>query len=519
MRVMPREQLHSRSELIRRCRQLAIGVSLALSIAACGGGGGGGGGTSAPVQQPPPAQNPQNAAPTVQAGEDQTIEWPTASLQLSGSAQDDSSTSTLTYTWSATSGPSGVTFGTANAAATSVTFPSAGSYVLTLSVSDGSLTGTDTVNVTVNPATYPASDLSNDTTDHGWTRVAAADVGMNQALLDQAANYAQTGGDVRPDSAGMIVRKGRLVHSWGDIDRRFDLKSTTKSIGGMALGLALDRNSLLLTDLAQQKLPGFGENPPENVSTGWLPSITIQQLATHSAGFLKPQSYPALNYPPGTTFHYSDGGLNWLADVLTAVFNQDLATVLDTNVWSALGVNSSVGGEGNDGPALSDVHWRDNRSGRTNPQNRELASGIFANPNAMARVGLLFLRKGVWANDVRILSEDFVTKVSTPVATNAGLANPQAADFPNAPAHYGMLWWTNADGQLPNVPRDAFWAWGLGDSLIVVIPSLDIVAVRAGGIVEIDSDTNARTWNDADWNGDYSILAPFLDPIVQSVSQ
>jgi hypothetical protein len=25
-------------------------------------------------------------------------------------------------------------------------------------------------------------------------------------------------------------------------------------------------------------------------------------------------------------------------------------------------------------------------------------------------------------------------------------------------------------------------------------------------------------WNDYDWNGDYAVLAPFLDPIVQSVT-
>jgi CubicO group peptidase (beta-lactamase class C family) len=86
-----------------------------------------------------------------------------------------------------------------------------------------------------------------------------------------------------------------------------------------------------------------------------------------------------------------------------------------------------------------------------------------------------------------------------------------------------MLWWTNADGQLPNVPRDAYWAWGLGDSLIVVIPSLDIVAVRAGNQADpdvngLDPTPGVRVWNDYDWNGDYAVLAPFLDPIVQSVT-
>ena len=69
------------------------------------------------------------------------------------------------------------------------------------------------------------------------------------------------------------------------------------------------------------------------------------------------------------------------------------------------------------------------------------------------------------------------------------------------------MWWNNADGALPKVPRDAFWSWGLGDSLIVVIPSLDIVASRAGSA----------------WSGNrspdyYAVLKPFIEPIALSVS-
>jgi CubicO group peptidase (beta-lactamase class C family) len=191
-------------------------------------------------------------------------------------------------------------------------------------------------------------------------------------------------------------------------------------------------------------------------------------------------------------------------------------------VWTPLGLNSSVGGpDGTTAAANADVHWRDNRA-RPNPtpgigEKRELASGMFANVNAMARVGLLFLRNGVWANG-RILSESFVTTVRTPPAANAALINPDEANFPGATANYGVLWWTNATGVLPNVPRDAYWGWGLGDSLIVVIPSLDIVAVRAGPQAAVGSSPGARVWNDDDWNGDYAVLAPFLDPISQSVT-
>lgn len=522
MRALSREHLNSRLKIIWRCGWGIISTTSLTILAACGGGGGGGGGSNQPA----------NVAPTVQAGADQTIEWPVATAQLTGTATDDSSTSTLTYTWSATSGPSGVTFGSANAAATSVTFPSEGSYTLRLSVSDGSLSATDDVLVTVSPAVYPASDTANaDPTNHGWTRVTATtEVGMTEAPLVEAETYALSG--FGANSAGMIIRRGRIVRSWGDIDQRYDMKSTTKSIGGMALGIAIDNGSLALTDIAKTRLASIGASAP-TTTPAWLDEITVLHLGTHTAGFLKQDiynsttgvtTYAALQYQPGSTWFYSDAGLNWLSEVLTQVFNADLATVLNTEVWTALGVNSSAGGSGGSAASNIDVQWRDNQF-RINPtpgagtEKRELASGIYTNANTMARVGLLFLRKGLWGSE-RILSESFVTTVGTPSPTIASAAIPAsiAADFPNATTNYGVLWWTNATGMLANVPRDAFWAWGLGDSLIVVIPSLDIVAVRAGLQAAANSSPGARVWNDDDWNGDYAVLAPFLDPIVQSVT-
>jgi CubicO group peptidase (beta-lactamase class C family) len=481
-----------------------------LALAACGGGGGGNDQPSSPANPPPP---PANNAPQAQAGTDQTIEWPVATAKLTGSGTDADAGQTLTYAWS---GPSGVTFSAASAAATDVTFPSAGSYTLTLTVSDGTANGTDTVTVTVSPAVYPASDLSNDQPDHGWTRAAATEVGMDETALAEAEAYALTGG-----GSGMIVRRGRLVRSWGNIDQRYDVKSTTKSMGGIALGIALDNNSVALTDIAQTKLSSIG-NPTAN-RPDWLPLITVQQLATHTAGFAKPGGYVDMLYQPGTNWFYSDAGLNWLADLLTTVFNEDLASVLNTRVWTTMGLISSTGGPGDPGGGSNaDVHWRDSRlrpEGDPPPaiRKRELAAGIFANPNAMARVGLLFLRKGMWG-DTRVLSESFVSTVSTPPSANASLPNPDEGNFPGATTHYGMLWWTNAGGQLAGVPQDTYWAWGLGDSLIVVIPSLDIVAVRAGPQAPVGSSPGARVWNDDDWNGDYAVLAPFLQPIARSVT-
>jgi CubicO group peptidase (beta-lactamase class C family) len=324
-------------------------------------------------------------------------------------------------------------------------------------------------------------------------------------LLTQAQTYAlQAGG------AGLISRYGRLVHSWGLIDNRYDIKSSTKSIGAIALAFAIDDGRVQLSDRAATHLPTMGLNPPSNDPTQ-AQSITLLQLATHTAGLEKTGGYGRIVDPPGTAWRYSDGGLNWLADTLTTVYGQDLQEVFKPRLYSVLGINER-----------DDIIWRKMEDGlrpapRTlNVQHREFAAGMVANVNAMARVGLLYLRRGAWDGGQRVFAESFVDLVRTPRAENAALPVREEADYPQANLRYGVWWWTNATGALPNVPRDAYWAWGLNDSLIVVIPSLDLVIARAGPTQA--ASPGQRVFGDNDWNADYAVLAPFLDPIVRAAT-
>ena len=93
-----------------------------------------------------------NTAPTVNAGPDIAIVLP-GSATLSGTASDDglpNPPSSMTTTWSMVSGPGTVTFANASAPATTATFSTGGVYGLRLSASDGTLSSSDTVSVTVN---------------------------------------------------------------------------------------------------------------------------------------------------------------------------------------------------------------------------------------------------------------------------------------------------------------------------------------------------------------------------------
>jgi hypothetical protein len=101
---------------------------------------------------------PVNQPPAVSAGADQTILLPSGA-SLTGSARDDGlpSPTNLTTMWSKISGREDsaggtVVFANPNAPVTSATFGADGIYVLRLTVSDGAVTVSDDVTITVNPA-------------------------------------------------------------------------------------------------------------------------------------------------------------------------------------------------------------------------------------------------------------------------------------------------------------------------------------------------------------------------------
>jgi CubicO group peptidase (beta-lactamase class C family) len=316
---------------------------------------------------------------------------------------------------------------------------------------------------------------------------------MDVSVLQKARDYALTG-----EGSGCITRHGRLVMQWGDQKRRYDLKSSTKAIGVTALGLALKDGKIKnLQDMAKKYHPGLGVPPQTNTGTGWPDKITLFHLATQTAGFDKNGGYTDLLFEPGTKWAYSDGGPNWLAECITLVYEKDLKTLMFEQVFSPIGIGTE------------DLTWRSNayRPKEINGiVRREFGSGISANVDAMARIGYLYLRQGRWRNE-QIIPVSFVDMARTAPEAIKGLPVVKKESYFDASNHYGLLWWNNTDGTMANVPRDAYWSWGLYDSLIVVIPSLEIVAARAG-----KSLNKAR-------NSSYKAIEPFIEPIVLSVRE
>jgi CubicO group peptidase (beta-lactamase class C family) len=82
-----------------------------------------------------------------------------------------------------------------------------------------------------------------------------------------------------------------------------------------------------------------------------------------------------------------------------------------------------------------------------------------------ARLGLLYLRDGVWEGE-RILPEGWVDLVSRPAP---GWDQPV----------YGGLFWINGNRRW-NVPENAYYMAGAGGQYVIIIPTHDLVVVRQG---------------------------------------
>lgn len=324
--------------------------------------------------------------------------------------------------------------------------------------------------------------------DAEWARATPAEAGLDEAKLNEARDYALTG-----EGSGCIIKGGKLVMTWGDFKKRYDLKSTSKSFGAAALGLAIADGKMKLTDKARQHHPTFGVPPDENAKTGWIDEITLWHLASQTAGFDKKGGYVPLLFKPGTEWSYSDSGPNWLAECVTLAYRRDLNEVMFERIFTPLGILNT------------DLVWRKHAY---RPEllegikSREFGSGFSANVDAMARFGLMWLRGGEW-NGKAILPRDYVDQVRAAQPGVPGLEVRNPEHYGHAAKHYGLLWWNNADEMIEGLPLDTYWTWGLFDSLIVIMPTLDMVVARAG-----------QSWKRTDGEDHYEVLKPFLLPIV-----
>jgi CubicO group peptidase (beta-lactamase class C family) len=296
-----------------------------------------------------------------------------------------------------------------------------------------------------------------------WEHVAPAEVGLSQAQLEAAGDYASAN---MPDvTAILVVRSNGLAYErylgglYG-VDDPIEIRSITKCVTGTLVGMAIDDGALALDTTIGDVIPDLipdGADPR-------TPSITIEHLLTMSAGWawdistdwqmlISSDDYTQLTlslpvvYEPGAFYAYNTGGSHLLAVIAQRAVGEDLEAYAERRLWAPLGI---------DRPA-----WR------LSPEGVAFGgSGLELTPRDPARFGLLSLRDGQWDG------ETIVSPGWFPEATRFHIQGDSTGY-----AGYGYHWWVidQADG------FHAYFGLGFGSNYLYIVPAFDLVVVVLKG--------------------------------------
>lgn len=298
---------------------------------------------------------------------------------------------------------------------------------------------------------------------NGWRLVRPSDAQLDPDIFDVVTERLAI--EVPSRSGFVVVYGGDIVYEnyANGLTARdvTDIWSSTKSVTSAAIGIAIDDGSLELGST-------LGEVIPDRIPAGVDPTvadITVEDLLRMCSG-LKwngPTDYAntdnaddwvertmvqPLVATPGTAHTYNSGNSHLLSVVLQAATGQTLREFSQKRIFTPIGVEITDWLESPQGESAGGV-------------------GLFITPREMAKFGYLFLNGGKWA-DQQVIPADWV-EVSTTFQVQ-----PIDSDNFGRGAGYGYHWWLD---EIDGIP--AYFALGYGESLIYVVPSLDLVVAAA----------------------------------------
>lgn len=276
----------------------------------------------------------------------------------------------------------------------------------------------------------------------------------------------------RGGPAGVILKKGYQIASWGDLKRVDMTFSVTKSYLSTVAGLAFDRKLLSPHDLLIDYVWDHTYEGPHNSQIKW--EHLLNQSSDWSGTLWGGHDWadrPPLKgtiddwknrayFTPGTHFEYNDVRVNLLAYSLLQVWRKPLPQVLKESIMDPIGASSTWRWHGYKNSWVTlDGNYMQSVSGGGHS-----GGGLFINTEDHARFGLLFLNQGKW-EDKQLLSTEWIKKAITPSA---------------AQANYGYMWWLNKKGTdryWEGVPESVYYAAGFGGNFIVIVPEEELVLV------------------------------------------
>lgn len=262
---------------------------------------------------------------------------------------------------------------------------------------------------------------------------------------------------------------------------RHPVKSITKSVTSALVGIA--RGQGKMPSLDSNLLELFPHYPDIANLDARKKQIKLEHVLSMTAGFewdefavgnnsefkmansadwIKYVLDQPMSHSPGEEFVYNGGCSMMLSDILKNATGTEVSEYARKHLFDPIGIEN--------------WSWSVSRKNVTNT-----AFGLSMGRRDMARFGVLYLNGGRWQGK-QIVPEDWVAESTSVQALGKGDLSSYA---------YGYQWWRMQD-QEPTVDmlaiNDAYFAHGLGDQFIFLVPHLDMVVVSTAanfGISEI----------------------------------
>ena len=295
----------------------------------------------------------------------------------------------------------------------------------------------------------------------------------------------------------LVVRRGSLVfeHYRRGVDQRLgralgevaygpdvkhDVRSVSKSVVSLLIGIALDRK--LIANIDESVFTFFPQYA--SLRTPAKERISLRHLLTMSSGIAWNQNIPytdaqnserrmtrapdpyryVLEQPlmeePGKVWNYSSGSTVLLAGVLQRTSGKWLVKFARDELFIPLGI--------------TDLEWVQM------PGSGEFAAayGLRLRPRDMAKLGQLVISHGIWKGK--------------PIVSAEWLKEATMGRFPVDTAYYGYQWWISSS-HVNAKKIDWFEAFGLGGQRIIIVPSLDLVVVFTTGLYDMENASLVTT--------------------------
>jgi CubicO group peptidase (beta-lactamase class C family) len=296
----------------------------------------------------------------------------------------------------------------------------------------------------------------------GLLVAAAVDRGMDTTQLAAVFQHMATDPAFAHAYGLLVVSRGELIAEGyfrgHEPSRRNDVKSVTKSVLSLLVGIAIDQGHIRGVD---QPLADFF---PDYMADGADPrkrAITIRDLLTMQSGLRWREHLPwfgldwdparmyrsrdpvryvlakPMEHEPGQRFQYSTGASQLVAAVLWKATGRTPREYAAEHLLGPLGIDHVEWSAGRDGVHHGGV-------------------GLRLTPREMAKIGQLVLQRGNWGGR-QLVSEAWIEESTRGHAIFGYLDGP-----------YGYHWWVRPHG---------FTAQGARGQYIYIVPDADLVVV------------------------------------------